>query len=402
MDVNHREKIGQALDFLRQGLYPYVEKRMQEKYGDNWIKQAVSHLHPHQKQSGQPESDIIREDISALLRVVHDEWKKVFEEKFPKTKKTLIQILIEVRNKWAHGSFDTDDAYEALGHVLRLLKAIEAPQTEDVQKQKREIFRLLQQEQSWYEERPIPVSPAEEARLKKDLDELLQQIPFQHAYLLNQALTHTSFKYENPNTGEDNEQLEFLGDAILTFLSGDFLYKRNPDLREGKMTVLRSNLVDNSQLAKFAAELELGQWMRLGKGEEMNEGRSKTSLLSNAFEAVIGAYYIDSGVEAVRDFVVPFFEKVVNDLPTTENSSPDTEGDVKGWFQRVVLAPEFTDNLNNDHPEYKTIPSGSECNPEFISVVCVNGKEYGMGIGRRKKEAEKRAAEDALRQLGQL
>jgi ribonuclease III len=277
-----------------------------------------------------------------------------------------------------------------------------APQLADVEKQRQDVLRLLTQEQVRHEVRTIPVSPAEEARIKQRLDELLKRIPFQNAYLLNQALTHTSYKYENPNTGEDNEQLEFIGDALLTFLSGDFLYKRNPGLREGEMTVLRSNLVDTPQLAKFSDELDLGKWMRLGKGENINGGRSKPSLLSNVFEAVVGAYYLDSGVEAVRDLVDPLFEKVGNDQPT-EDSIPKIKDDVKGWLQQVVLDPAFPGNPNRQPPEYKTIRSGGTDNdPEFTSVVYVAGGEYGRGKDRNKKEAEKRAAEDALRRLGLL
>ena len=188
-----------------------------------------------------------------------------------------------------------------------------------------------------------------------------------------------------------------------SFLSGDFLYNRNPNLREGKMTVLRSNLVDEPQLAKFAFELELGKWMRLGKGEDNSGGRSKPSLLSNVFEAVVGAYYLDSGVEAVRDLVDPFFEKVVNDLPTTEDFIPGIKDDVKGWLQQIVLGIEFvkSNNPSRKPPEYKTIRSGgTDNNPEFTSVVYVAGCEYGSGKGSSSKKAEKRAAEDALQKLG--
>ena len=403
MAVSNRDRIGKALDSLRQALYPYVEQKMQTVYGSDWITKASSHLRDHQK-AKQPVNGIIREDISALLTVVNREWDKVFKSHLNQPDRALVHELLEVRNQWAHQStFSTDDAYRAVDSVLRLLKSISAPQLGDVEKQKQDVLRLLTQEQTKHEVRPIPVSPAEEARIKQRLDELLKRIPFQNAYLLNQALTHTSYKYENPNTGEDNEQLEFIGDALLTFLSGDFLYKRNPDLREGKMTILRSNLVDAPQLARFAAELELGKWMRLGKGEDINGGRSKPSLLSNVFEAVVGAYYLDSGVEAVRDLVDPFFERVVNDLPTTEDSIPKIPDDVKGWLQQIVLDPAFTRNPNRQPPEYKTIRSGGTDNdPEFTSVVYVAGGEYGRGKGRSKKESEKRAAEDALRRLGFL
>jgi ribonuclease-3 len=401
--VLNRDRIGKALDFLRQGLYPYVEQKMQEVHGSSWMTKVGSHLRDHQK-AKQQVNKIILEDVSALLTVVNREWDKVFKNSLSQPDRALVNELLEVRNQWAHQStFSTDDTYRAVDSVLRLLKSMSATQFADVEKQRQDVLRLLTQEQARHEARTISVSPAEEARIKQRLDELLKRIPFQNAYLLNQALTHTSYKYENPNTGEDNEQLEFIGDALLTFLSGDFLYQRNPDLREGKMTVLRSNLVDAPQLSNFAAKLELGKWMRLGKGEDTSGGRSKPSLLSNVFEAVVGAYYLDSGVEAVRDLIDPFFEEIVNDLPTTEDSIPKIKDDVKGWLQTVVLDREFAGNPSRKPPEYKTIRSGgTDNNPEFTSVVYVAGSEYGSGKDNSTKKAEKRAAEDALRKLGLL
>jgi len=401
MGMNNRERIGKALDSLCQGLHVYVEQKMQIAYGNNWITRVALQLRNPQKPE-RPADDVIREDISSLLTLVTREWEKVFKDKLNKSDRSLISELIEVRNQWAHGStFSNEDTYRAIDSVVRLLKAISARQAEDVEKQRQDVLRLLSQEQVRHETRHIPVSPIEEACIMQKLEELLKRIPLQSAYLLNQALTHTSYKYENPNTGEDNEQLEFIGDALLTFLSGDFLYQRNPDLREGRMTVLRSNLVDEPQLARFAAELELGKWMRLGKGEDASGGRKKPSLLSNVFEAVVGAYYLDSGIEAVRDLVDPLFEKVVNDLPTTEDKNPQIKDDPKGYLQKVVLDSNFAGNPNRKPPEYKTIRSGGTDNePEFTSVVYVAGSEYGSGKGSSTKRAEKRAAEDALRKLG--
>lgn len=401
MAGNNQERIGKALDALRQGLYFYVGQKMGEVYGDAWMTKAASHLRDHQK-SKQTADTIIREDVAALLTIVNREWEKVFKGSLDQPNRALVNELLDVRNQWAHqATFSTDDTYRAVDSVLRLLRSISAPQSADVEKQRQDILRLLTQEQARHEARNIPVSPAEESRIKQRLDALLTRIPFQNAYLLNQALTHTSYKYENPNTGEDNEQLEFLGDALLTFLSGDFLYNRNPQLREGTMTVLRSNLVDKPQLAQFAVNLDLGKWMRLGKGESNDGGRSKLSLLSNVFEAFVGAYYLDSGVEAVRDLVYPLFEKVVNTLPTTEDLIPKTKDDAKSWLQRVVLDCEFAGNPSRDLPKYTTSRSGGTDNsPEFESVVCVADKEYGNGKDKSIKKAEQRAAEDALRKLG--
>lgn len=403
MKLSNKDQVGQALELLRKALCPYVEEKMQIIYGDGWTNKAVSHLKSFQKRK-KDDSNVLREDVAALLTVINREWDKVFKGSLGPPDRALVQELIEVRNQWAHQStFPADDAYRAIDSVLRLLRSIKAPQVPEVERQRQYVFRLLSQEQPRHDIHPIPVSPAEEARIRESLHDLLKRLPFQKAYLLKQALTHTSYKYENPNTGEDNEQLEFLGDALLTFLSGDFLYKRNPDLSAGEMTILRSNLVDASQLAKFAEKLDLGRWMRLGRGEDLHGGRAKSSLLSNVFEAVIGAYYMDSGIEAVRDLIDSFFEKAVDDLNVTRDSIPVIKDEVKGRLQTVVLGLGFSANPGRQPPKYKTIRSGgSDTDPQFTATVYVADSEYGRGHGRSKKEAEKRAAEDALVRMGLL
>ncbi len=275
MGINNKERIGKALEHLRQGLYEYVDQEMSSVYDKDWIKKIDNSYFKNQQKSKRKTDEIIREDVSVLLTIVNRE-DKVFKNHLSQSDQALVKELIAVRNQWAHQSdFSTDDTYRAIDSVLRFLKSISAPQVEDVEKQRQDVLRLLAQEQVRHENRSRTVSSAEEARSRERLEQLLKRIPFENAYLLNQALTHTSYKYENPNQGDDNEQLEFLGDALLTFISGDFLYKYHPDLREGKMTVLRSNLVDAPQLAKFATELELGKWMRLGRGEELSGGRSE-------------------------------------------------------------------------------------------------------------------------------
>ncbi|MBW4445127.1 MAG: ribonuclease III [Plectolyngbya sp. WJT66-NPBG17] len=373
---------------------------MQAAYGSDWMTKAALHLQNYQKVK-QSVEERIREDVSALLIIINRE-NKTFKGSLMPSDLALAQELIGVRNLWAHQTtFSTDDAYRAVDTVSRLLKSISSPHLKEIEKQRQEVLRLLSQDQVRHE--PISVPSAEEAQIRQRLDLLLKRLPFQNVSLLNQALTHTSYKYENPNTGEDNEQLEFLGDALLTFLSGDFLYKQNSDWKEGRMTVLRSNLVDSPQLAKFAVELSLEKWMRLGRGEDSNGGRNKPSLLSNVFEAVIGAYYLDSGVEAVRDLIYPLFEKVIYALPSTETAVPSIQADAKTRLQQVVLAQSFSKNPNHCPPKYITIRcDGTDNAPEFISVVYVADGEYGKGQDRSKKEAEKRAAENALSRLGLL
>ncbi|WAL59408.1 ribonuclease III [Thermocoleostomius sinensis] len=217
---------------------------------------------------------------------------------------------------------------------------------------------------------------------------------FRDRTLLQQALTHRSYVNEHPNTGEHNERLEFLGDAVLNFLSGEILYKRYPHQPEGALTPLRSALVDEKQLANFALLLELGNQLRLGRGAERDGGRHNQNLLSSTFEAVIGAYFLDTGPEiaAVRAYVEPLFTSVLDKwdlLPPTVNA--------KSCFQEWALA------TYGENPQYViTDQTGPDHAKEFTAEVRLGGSSYGKGKGRRKQDAEKQAAEDALRNLGLL
>ncbi|HEY9624033.1 MAG TPA: ribonuclease III [Crinalium sp.] len=219
---------------------------------------------------------------------------------------------------------------------------------------------------------------------------------FRDPSLLQRALTHRSFINEHPGAGEHNERLEFLGDAVLNFLSGEFLYKQYPDKPEGELTPLRSALVDEKQLAEFAIALHLNApgLMRLGRGAELEGGRQNPNLLSSAFEAVIGAYFLDtdSNLDKVRDYVKPLFSTVVDKLVI---SAPSIN--YKSRFQEWALA-----HLG-ENPKYAiTDQCGPDHAKEFTAEVWVKDVKYGEGKGRRKQDAEKGAAEDALRKLGTL
>lgn len=210
--------------------------------------------------------------------------------------------------------------------------------------------------------------------------------PFHDRTLLQQALTHRSYINEHPDAGDHNERLEFLGDAVLNFLSGEFLFKRYPHKAEGELTPLRSALVDERQLARFAQALNIGEQMRLGKGAEREGGRQNTNLLSSAFEAVVGAYFLDtnSDIAAVRAYMKPLFASA--DAPPLVN--------YKSRFQEWALA-----HLG-ENPRYViSNQTGPDHAREFTAEVWVGGQKYGEGTGRRKQDAEKRSAEDALRNL---
>ena len=225
---------------------------------------------------------------------------------------------------------------------------------------------------------------------------------FQNPALFNLALTHRSYVNEHPEAGEDNERLEFLGDAVLGFVIAEMLYKMYPSIDEAQLTHLRSRLVDETQLGKLGAEFSLGKLMRLGKGAAKDGGRDNPSLLNDTFEATLGAYFLDVGIEAVRDYILKIFqplaEKLVNDsllsnLDSQQNLAQPQETfiDSKNRFQQWALAEYQT------RPTYQIIAeSGPDHAKQFTAQVSIDGKVYGVGKGRRKQEAEKRAAEAAI------
>ncbi|MBD2693447.1 ribonuclease III [Anabaena catenula] len=221
-------------------------------------------------------------------------------------------------------------------------------------------------------------------------------LTFHNEKLLRQALTHRSYVNEHPGEAEQNERLEFLGDAILNFLSGEYLYKRHPEKEEDELTRRRSALVDEKQLAKFAIEVGLDFRMRLGQGAIRDGGFQNPNLLSSTFEAVLGAYYLDnnSNIEVVRTIVEPLFDSVSEKI-VVSRSNVDSKNRFQEWVQS---------SGNTNPPKYVTKQIGGQSHtPVFESDVfeVVNGVEIlrGTGQGRNKKEAEKDAAENALAKL---
>ncbi|MBD1938500.1 ribonuclease III [Microcoleus sp. FACHB-68] len=225
----------------------------------------------------------------------------------------------------------------------------------------------------------------------------MTKIPqFKDESLLRLALTHRSYVNEHPDERENNERLEFLGDAVLGYLVGELLYKRYDDMTEAQLTRLRSALVDEKQLAKFASQLGIGDLMRLGKGADKDGGRQNPSLLSDTFEAIIGAYFLDSTITPVRAFINKLFIPVADSIIFPDSDEdPKNLVDSKNRFQQWALA-KFGQN-----PDYAIIDEDGPAHAkEFTAEVYVKGKMYGVGKGRRKQDAEKRAAEVALRKVG--
>ena len=209
--------------------------------------------------------------------------------------------------------------------------------------------------------------------------------------LLRRALTHRSYVNEHPEAGDDNERLEFLGDAVLGFLVGALLYRRYPTMPEGEMTRRRSMLVDQTQLAKVAIALDLGNHLRLGRGVAKADGRQNPSLLSSALEAVIGAYFLDSGIDAVQVYVERLFGPLLQEWVDSQPSI-----DAKTYLQQWALAQE-----THQLPRYQLVnQSGPDHAKTFTLSVWIGDECYGIGCDRSKQEASKRAAEAALRKLG--
>lgn len=232
-------------------------------------------------------------------------------------------------------------------------------------------------------------------RKQEKLVEIIHQAKFNDDSLLRSALTHRSYVHENPYCGEHNERLEFLGDALLTYLSGDYLYRRHPKLGEDELTRRRSALVDEKQLSRFALEVGLDQKMRLGKGAIGDGGKQNPNLLSSTFEAVIAAYYLDnnSDIEALRNVVEPLFDSVPEDI-VQFRSNLDPINQLQAWVQRHI--PQNPPNL----PEYIFTQIGGVAHaPEFLSEVFVDNQKYGKGTGKNTREAKKASAIDALNNL---
>ncbi len=213
---------------------------------------------------------------------------------------------------------------------------------------------------------------------------------FDNKGLWQLAVTHKSYAKEHDCA--DNERLEFLGDAILTFLSGEYLYQRYPDRPEGELTPLRAALVDENQLSHFATQLQLQQHLRLSRGAENSDSRNSKRVLCSTFEALIGAYFLDSGhdIETLRAYVIPMFDSVADTVSETA-----IHINYKSRFQIWSL------EQLGEVPTYEIIAaSGPDHAKQFTAEVRVKGLLYGRGKGRRKQDAEKKAAQAALKKVG--
>ena len=209
---------------------------------------------------------------------------------------------------------------------------------------------------------------------------------FNDLTLLQHALLHRSHAAET-SSGEDNERLEFLGDAVLQLVVTDHLYLQYPDLSEGTMAKIRAACVNRDELADIAKHLDLGPSLALGRGEEASGGREKASILGDALEAVIAAVYIDAGIEVARTVVLSLWEPLV-----AERAVEPGKRDYKTRLQEELAARGL-------RPKYRVTESGPDHAKLFDARLEVEGKSAGAGQGRSKKEAEQAAAAEALETL---
>ena len=209
---------------------------------------------------------------------------------------------------------------------------------------------------------------------------------FAEPALLDEALTHRSYQNEHPSERRHNERLEFLGDAVLGMIVAEALMRLAPEASEGQLTQRRAALVNEASLASVAGALDLGTALRLGKGEEKNSGRGKTSILADAVEALVGAVFLDGGIGAAREVVRGLLGEALDDA-----AGGAIRADVKTELQERLQAG------GAGTPSYRVIgTSGPEHSKEFEVEIVLGGEVIGRGAGRSKKEAEKDAARNAL------
>ena len=224
--------------------------------------------------------------------------------------------------------------------------------------------------------------------MMKDLETAISY-SFKDPSLLAEALTHSSYAHEQHNNMKNNERLEFLGDAVLSIVVSDYIYKHCPDRPEGELTKLRASLVCEKSLFDFAKVIDLGSYLRLSNGERRNGGAKRPSIVSDAFEALIAAIYLDGGMEPAREHILRFI------VPEIEHHRNNSFKDYKTALQEIIQ------KNPGERLEYRLVGTiGPDHNKHFKVEVCLNSNIIGRGGGKSKKEAEQQAAREALELMG--
>ena len=222
----------------------------------------------------------------------------------------------------------------------------------------------------------------------KPLEENLRY-EFKNKKLLINALTHSSYANEARDGVSSNERLEFLGDSVLSIVVSEYIYKEFNNLPEGELTKLRASLVCEKSLCQFSRELDLGKYLRLGKGEDKGGGRERDSILADAFEAVLAAMYLDGGFNMAKNHVMRFIK---NELKHTDD---EVFKDYKTALQEIIQK-----NPEESVTYILTKESGPDHDKVFEVEVRLNSNTIGKGMGKNKKQAEQSAAKEALRLMG--
>lgn len=233
-------------------------------------------------------------------------------------------------------------------------------------------------------------------RTIEDLEKLHEEIEkkigytFQNKQLLTLAFVHRSYINEHRHVTQHNERLEFLGDSVLGLLIAEHLYRMLPDLSEGELSTMRARLVEASSCMNYLINLDLKRYLLLGKGERMNDGRGRESIIADLFEAIIGAIYVDGGLEEAKKFLFTQCDEEMNAILKTPLSN--WKALLQNYSQREFQQP----------PEYKVLSeSGPDHSKEFLISVEINGNEMGKGSGASKKEAQQAAAEQAMKNINE-
>jgi ribonuclease-3 len=213
-------------------------------------------------------------------------------------------------------------------------------------------------------------------------------VTFSNQHLLKQAFTHSSYANEHRHELQDNERLEFLGDAILSLTVSDFLYHNFPQYSEGLLTKMRASIVCEPTLVKFAIKLEFNKYIFLGRGEEATGGRNRPSLLADVFEAFLGALFIDQGLPGVLHFMKTYIFPILQSDPIVYYADYKTMLQEHVQHQRLGT---LTYEISNEQ--------GPSHDKQFVAEVLIEHVLHGRGEGRNKKEAEQQAALQALRKF---
>lgn len=212
-------------------------------------------------------------------------------------------------------------------------------------------------------------------------------LPAESGTLYELAITHRSYAFEQPEPIEHNERLEFLGDAILEAVVTDLIFHLFPTLPEGQMARIRAAVVNTNALAELGRSVGVGEHIRLGRGEDSSGGRAKASLLADTFEALIGAVYLDRGIDHLERIVKPLF------VPLIRRAHEEGGQDAKGALQETIARG------TGGRPSYRVASSGPDHDKTFVAHVYVEDELFGVGSGRSKREAELNAAREALDRL---